>query len=75
MLRQALAADEARTLFTLSAFFIGFGVGQLLLGPLSDRFGRKRSLIAGLALYIVRPPNSRVPLATLKLTRAVGVLA
>jgi MFS family permease len=53
MLRQALAADEARTLFTLSAFFIGFGVGQLLLGPLSDRFGRKRLLIAGLALYIV----------------------
>ena len=42
MLRQALAADEAQTLFTLSAFFIGFGVGQLLLGPLSDRFGRKR---------------------------------
>ena len=37
MLRQALAADEAQTLFTLSAFFIGFGVGQLLLGPLSDR--------------------------------------
>src|SRR5271170_5116451 len=53
MLRQALAADEAQTLFTLSAFFIGFGVGQLLLGPLSDRFGRKRPLIAGLAVYIV----------------------
>ena len=53
MLRQALAADEAQTLFTLSAFFIGFGLGQLLLGPLSDRFGRKRPLIAGLAVYIV----------------------
>src|SRR5580693_141419 len=53
MLRQALAADEARTLFTLSAFFIGFGVGQLLLGPLSDRFGRKRPLITGLSIYIV----------------------
>jgi DHA1 family bicyclomycin/chloramphenicol resistance-like MFS transporter len=53
MLRQALAADEAQTLFTLSAFFIGFGVGQLLLGPLSDRFGRKRPLLAGLVLYTV----------------------
>ena len=53
MLRQALAADEAQTLFTLSAFFIGFGVGQLLLGPLSDRFGRKRPLLAGLVLYII----------------------
>src|ERR1700733_11078302 len=37
MLRQALAADEAQTLFTLSAFFIGFGGGQLLFGPLSIR--------------------------------------
>jgi MFS transporter, DHA1 family, multidrug resistance protein len=53
MLRQALAADEAQTLFTLSAFFIGFGLGQLLLGPLSDRFGRKPPLIVGLAIYIV----------------------
>jgi DHA1 family bicyclomycin/chloramphenicol resistance-like MFS transporter len=53
MLRQALAADEARTLFTLSAFFIGFAVGQLLLGPLSDRFGRKRPLITGLSVYVV----------------------
>jgi DHA1 family bicyclomycin/chloramphenicol resistance-like MFS transporter len=53
MLRQALAADEAQTLFTLSAFFIGFGAGQLFLGPLSDRFGRKRPLLAGLVLYTV----------------------
>jgi MFS transporter, DHA1 family, multidrug resistance protein len=53
MLRQALSADEAQTLFTLSAFFIGFGLGQLLLGPLSDRFGRKRPLVGGLAIYIV----------------------
>src|SRR6202035_614939 len=53
MLRHALAADEARTLFTLSAFFIGFGVGQLLLVRLSDRFGRTRPLIAGLSIYIV----------------------
>ena len=53
MLRQALAADEAQTLFTLSAFFIGFGLGQLLLGPLSDRFGRKGPLLSGLVLYVV----------------------
>jgi MFS transporter, DHA1 family, multidrug resistance protein len=52
MLRRALVADEAQTLFTLSAFFIGFGAGQLLLGPIADRFGRKRPLVAGLALYI-----------------------
>ena len=52
-LRQALGADAAQTLFTLSAFFVGFGAGQLLLGPVSDRFGRKRPLLTGLVLYIV----------------------
>jgi hypothetical protein len=32
MLRQALAADEAQTPFTLSAFFIGFGASALTHG-------------------------------------------
>ncbi len=53
MLQRTFAADEARTLLTLSAFLVGFGAGQLFLGPLSDRFGRKRPLLAGLALYLV----------------------
>ena len=52
MPRQTLAADEAQTLFTLSAFFIGFGGGQLLFGPLSDRFGRKPLLLVGLVVYV-----------------------
>src|ERR1700727_79418 len=52
MLRQALAADEAQTLFTLSAFFIGFAGGQLVFGPLSDRFGRKALLLVGLVVYV-----------------------
>lgn len=52
MLQRTFGADEARTLFTLSAFLIGFGVGQLFIGPLSDRIGRKRPLIAGLLLYL-----------------------
>jgi MFS transporter, DHA1 family, multidrug resistance protein len=53
MLREALGANEAQTLLTLSAFFVGFGTGQLFLGPLSDRFGRKRPLLAGLILYAI----------------------
>jgi len=53
LLRQALAADETQTLLTLSSFFVGFGAGQLVLGPLSDRFGRKPLLLAGLVLYVI----------------------
>lgn len=38
---------------TFSACLIGLGLGQLVYGPLADRFGRKPPLIAGLALYVV----------------------
>ncbi|RYZ21934.1 MAG: Bcr/CflA family efflux MFS transporter [Chitinophagaceae bacterium] len=38
---------------SLSSFFIGMGIGQLLYGPLLDRFGRKRPLFAGLTLYLL----------------------
>lgn len=34
-------------------YMIGFAVGQLIYGPLSDRFGRKPVLLAGLALFIL----------------------
>lgn len=37
----------------LSSYLAAFGVGQLLIGPVSDRFGRRRVLLAGLALYIL----------------------
>lgn len=38
---------------SLSSFFIGISAGQLLYGPLLDRFGRKKPLYFGLCLYIV----------------------
>mgnify|MGYP001123416393 CR=1 FL=1 len=37
---------------SLAAFFLGLAVGQTAVGPLSDRFGRRIPIIAGLVLYI-----------------------
>lgn len=48
----ALNASPAAMQQTLTAFLIAFGLGQLLVGPLSDRFGRRRVLFAGLAVFL-----------------------
>jgi DHA1 family bicyclomycin/chloramphenicol resistance-like MFS transporter len=38
---------------SLSSFFIGISLGQLLYGPLLDRFGRKKPLVIGLTVYVL----------------------
>jgi DHA1 family bicyclomycin/chloramphenicol resistance-like MFS transporter len=38
---------------SLTAYLVGIAVGQLLYGPLLDRFGRKRPLYAGLLVYLL----------------------
>jgi DHA1 family bicyclomycin/chloramphenicol resistance-like MFS transporter len=38
---------------TLSSFLVGFGAGQLIYGPCSDRWGRRVPMLGGIALYIV----------------------
>lgn len=38
---------------TLTSYFIGISVGQIIYGPLLDRYGRKKPLIIGLVLYLV----------------------
>lgn len=48
-----LQTEVARVSISLSTFFIGISVGQLIYGPLLDRFGRKKPLYWGLSLYIV----------------------
>ena len=43
--------DAARVQHTLSAYLLGLAVGQLLFGPIADRYGRKRPLQLGLGLF------------------------
>ena len=52
-LQRNLGASIGATQLTLSALIICFGFGQLVCGPLADRYGRRPVLLTGLALYVV----------------------
>ncbi|MGI8637074.1 MAG: multidrug effflux MFS transporter, partial [Segetibacter sp.] len=43
----------AKISLSLSSFFIGISFGQMLYGPLLDRYGRKRPLYIGLSVYLI----------------------
>ena len=47
-LRRHFDADIAEVQLTLSIFLVGIALGQLVYGPLSDRFGRRPALMGGL---------------------------
>ncbi len=51
-LGRAFGASASAVQLTLSTFFLGLGIGQLIYGPLSDRFGRKLPLYIGGALFV-----------------------
>ncbi|MBH67620.1 MAG: Bcr/CflA family drug resistance efflux transporter [Rhodospirillaceae bacterium] len=50
-IERELGAQLGKSQHTLSAFFIGLGIGQLFYGSLSDAFGRRRTLMAGIVVY------------------------
>jgi len=53
MLADDLGASHAATELSLSLFFLGLCVGQLIVGPLIDGFGRKMPLLVGTMLFTV----------------------
>jgi MFS transporter, DHA1 family, multidrug resistance protein len=50
-LRRTFGADVANVQLTLSLFLLGYAIGQLVCGTLSDRIGRRPVLIGGLILF------------------------
>lgn len=52
-LTKALNTTTSNAQLTLSIYFIGFAFGQLIYGPLSDRYGRKPILQIGLVIFII----------------------
>lgn len=51
MAGQELHAGNGAMQMTVSLYIIGLAVGQLIYGPLSDRYGRRRVLMVGLVIY------------------------
>jgi DHA1 family bicyclomycin/chloramphenicol resistance-like MFS transporter len=48
-----LATTYASVELSLSSFFVGMALGQLVYGPLADHFGRKKPLLFGMLLYMI----------------------
>src|SRR5476651_1010609 len=70
----------AQVSLSLSSFFVGIAAGQLLYGPLLDKFGRKKALYIGLSLYIIASigcyfSSSIEMLITLRFVQAIGSCA
>jgi DHA1 family bicyclomycin/chloramphenicol resistance-like MFS transporter len=53
VIARSLNSTVSEVTLSLSSFFIGISAGQLLYGPLLERYGRKKPLYAGLCLYFL----------------------
>jgi DHA1 family bicyclomycin/chloramphenicol resistance-like MFS transporter len=76
-LQQVFHADVATVQLTLSLFLIGYAMGQLICGPLSDRWGRRPVLLMGVLLFTLAGLGCAVSrtlplLITLRLVQGIG---
>jgi Bcr/CflA subfamily drug resistance transporter len=51
-MQHELSADTTAIQLSLSLFVLALGIGQLLVGPLSDRFGRRPVALTGICVYL-----------------------
>ncbi len=80
LIAAALDASPALLQWTLSAFVLAFGLGQLILGPLSDRVGRRPVLLWGTALFTLAGAGCAIAtdarlLVALRLVQGFGACA
>ena len=69
--------DAKKVAFTLTSYFVGIAIGQLIYGPLVDKYGRKKPLLFGLGLYAVAAlgcglSSSIESLIAMRLLQALG---
>ncbi|MGD9957450.1 MAG: Bcr/CflA family efflux MFS transporter, partial [Candidatus Nanopelagicales bacterium] len=74
---QSFGVSTGDVQLTFAACLLGLGLGQLVYGPLSDRFGRKPPLLAGLVLYVAASllcaaAPSLVALTSLRFVQGLG---
>ncbi|BDH46145.1 Bcr/CflA family drug resistance efflux transporter [Salmonella enterica subsp. enterica serovar Choleraesuis] len=79
-IQQSLGTDPAWVSASLSLYLAGFALAQLLWGPLSDRFGRRPVLLAGLAIFAAGClgmlwVSNAIELLALRFVQAIGVCA
>ena len=65
--------NENHRQYVITAYILGFGGGQLFFGPISDRFGRRAPLVAGLIIYVAAAAAAAIApsFETLLMCRAV----
>ena len=53
IMREQFAGSSGSVEWTISGFLLGFSIGQLIWGPVSDRYGRKIPIMIGMLLYLI----------------------
>lgn len=76
----SLGASQGQLELTVSGYLLGFALGQLFWGPVSDRFGRKLPLMLGIAIFVAGAAGcalstDAVQLITCRIVQALGASA
>ncbi|WP_083558443.1 multidrug effflux MFS transporter [Syntrophotalea acetylenica] len=79
-MERSLHADAGMIEWTISGYLIGFSSGQLLWGPISDRYGRRLAVGSGLILFVIGSAgcalsNSALMMIGWRIVQALGACA